>query len=325
MLLRISPILLLLGLLMPAPQAQAACTDKTFLDPINDVVWDCVFPITIMGVPLDFGDHPPDNPDSTILCECPGRGIYGLGFMVSFWEPARMIETTADPWCFPALGLETGSGGWGYSGGGTLGREAHNSFQNYHYYIMPLWAMMQLFTDLGCDNAAGQFDLAMVSEMRPEWSDDLYALQLFPETSLMANVATVLACAIDAVAATVERPIDVLYWCMGAWGTTYPATGNTTARDYVEANANTAGKAMFLQARTALLPDRAVNFCSTTPMPIWIKSHWRLQQTDPAVDKKCHAIGHPGLLWTHRKNPIGKQDNFAWLLFRKVRCCVVVF
>ena len=78
------------------------------------------------------------------------------------------------------------------------------------------------------------------------------------------------------------------------------------------------------QARTGLLPDRAVNYCAATPIPIWVKSHWRMQQIDPAVDNRCHAIGHPGILWTDRKNPIGKQDNFSWLLFRKVRCCVVV-
>ncbi len=326
----IKGVLLLAALhFLPAP-AQAACTDNDFIDPINDIVWDCIFPISIMGIPLDFGEHPPDNATTDFLCQCPGKGVFGigLGFMVGFWEPARMVDTTSDPWCFPSLGMEIdgGSAGFGYNGGGTLKRgKANLAFQHYHYYIMPVWALLDLFTDIPCITDEPSFDLAMVSEVRPDWHDDLTAAQLYPETALMGNPATVLACVADAVAATVQRPIDALYWCMGAWGTTYPMTGNITAKDYVAANAGIAGKAMFVQARTGLLPDRAVNYCSSTPMPIWVKSHWRIQQTDPVVDKSCHVIGHPGILWTQRKNPVGKQDNFSWLLFRKVRCCVAVF
>lgn len=313
------------------PGAQAACTDRSFFNPISDPAWQCIFPISIMGVPLDFGDHPPDNPSGQMLCQCPGQGALGigLGFMVGFWEPARVIETVADPWCFPTLGMEMNLGGvgLGYSGGGSLRTQNSISFQHYHFYIMPLWAMLDLFTDIPCitDSSESAFDLAMVSEVRPDWHNDLYALQLFPETALMANPATVIACAADAVAASFQRTIDAMYWCLGAWGVTYPATGHITTKDYVAANAGIASKAMFVQARTGNLPDRAVNYCAPMRMPIWVKSHWRIQQMDPAVDSKCHKIGHPGILWTQRKNPVGRQDNFSWMLFRKVSCCVTVF
>lgn len=324
-------LLLLAGALalMPSPAA-AVCTDKKFINPITDIVWDCIFPITIMGIPLDYGEHPPDNTSTDFLCACPGKrfpGDPGIGFMVGFWEPARMVDTTADPWCFPALGMEVNGTtfGWGYDGGGTLKRDVANiSFQQYHYYIMPVWALLDMFTDIPCISDETTFDLAMVSEVRPDWHDDLTAAQLYPETALMGHPATVLACVADAVASTFQWPIDALYWCMGAWGTTYPMTGHITTRDYVAANAGIAGKAMYVQARTGLLPDRAVNYCNSTPMPIWIKSHWRIQQTDPVVDKRCRTIGYPGMLWTGGKSPVGKQDNYSWLLFRKVRCCVVV-
>ncbi|MEJ2756304.1 MAG: TraU family protein [Gammaproteobacteria bacterium] len=36
----------------------------------------------------------------------------------------------------------------------------------------------------------------------------------------------------------------------------------------------------------------------------------------------CLPIGKPGLLWTAYKNPPTAGDNFAWMLFRKVKCCV---
>ncbi len=321
------------GLFTPKP-AHAVCTDRTMINPVSDVAWDCIFPMTIMGVPLDFGEHPPDSDSTEMLCACPNRrfpGDPGLGFMVSFWEPARMIDTTNDPWCFPGLGMNLGSstavsgGGWGYSGSGKLSKLGdHLAFQNYHYYIMPIWAVLDLFTDIPCISEETSFDLTMVSEIRPDWGDDLTAMQLYPETSVMASPITALACIADAVASTAQRPIDALYWCMGAWGTTYPMTGNIIANDYAEANAGIAAKAMYVQARTALLPDRAVNYCYQTPLPIWIKSHWRIQQIDPVVDGQCRSIGYPGLLWTKHKNPVGGQDNFSWLLFRKVKCCVVI-
>lgn len=321
--------------LAPTP-ASAACTDKTFINVMSDIAWDCIFPISIMGVPLDYGEHPPDSDNGAALCACPAKRFPadpGLGFMIGFWEPARMIDTTSDPWCFPALGMDlssgsgtTSGGGWGYSGSGQLRKSGPGqiAFANYHYYIMPVWAILDMFTDIPCVSEDPSFDLAMVSEVRPDWGDDLTAMQLYPETALMASPVTALACIADAVASTVQRPIDALYWCMGGWGTTYPMTGHINVTDFVEANAGIAGKAMYVQARTGLLPDRAVNYCYAIPMPIWIKSHWRLQQTDPVVDSRCHAIGHPGILWTQRKNPIGMQDNFSWMLFRKVLCCVIL-
>jgi len=307
--------------------AQAACTDRSFINPVNDIAWDCIFPISIMGIPLDFGEHPPDKPDSRILCQCPGQGALGigLGFMVGFWEPARIIETVADAGCFPALGMSIDVGGADGTFTHSQQIKQRRGFSHYHYYIFPVWAILELFMDIPCISGETKFDLAMVSELRPDWNNDLFALQLFPETALMANPATVLACAADALAATGQRTIDALYWCQGAWGTTYPATGSTAHPDNVIRNAATAGKAMYLQARTGLLPDRAVNFCHATPLPIWVKSHWRIQQTDPVVDRRCRRIGHPGILWTSGKNPVGKQDNFAWMLFRKVSCCVTVF
>lgn len=321
------------SIFMPTP-ANAACTDNTMLNPVTDIVWDCIFPITVMGIPLDFGNHPPDKTDSTMFCQCPGEGAFtlGLGFMVGFWEPARMIETTMDTGCFPGLGMQFDvDTGTGYTGDGfiadTLRAGVNNAiFQNYHYYVMPIWAVLDLFSDIPCISDETQFDLAMVSEVRPDWQDDLYSLQLFPEVALMANPAVVMACAADALAASISTPIDALYWCMGAWDTVYPPTGNSTVvADYAKANAAVAGRAMFLQARTALLPDRAVDSCNSTLMPIWIKSHWRIQESDPAIDKRCHNIGEAGILWTAGKAPVGRQDNYSWVLFRKVSCCVAVF
>ena len=97
----------LLLLWVAAPSAQATCTDDQMMNPVSDVVWDCIFPITIMGIPIDFGNHPPDNQNSGMFCECEGQGIVGFGFLVGFWEPARMVDTVKDAWCFPGLGMDS--------------------------------------------------------------------------------------------------------------------------------------------------------------------------------------------------------------------------
>jgi conjugal transfer pilus assembly protein TraU len=310
-------------------RAEARCNDDDFINPVSDIVWDCIFPISIMGIPLDFGDHPPDNQSSGIFCQCTGQGIYGIGFLVGFWEPARMIDTVKDPWCFPGLGMDMDLGevGWGYYGGGSYSHKATRNiaFQHYHWYVMPIWAMLDLFTDIPCISDETTFDLAVVSEVMPQWADDFTAEEYYPETSLMANPYTVLACIADAAASAVQRPIDFLYWCMGAWGTTYPMTGHITAKDYVAANAGIAAKAMYSQARVAQLADRAVDYCGASYMPMWVKSHWRIQEVDPIADNRCHLIGHPGIIWTHKKNKVVGGDNFSWVVFRKVECCVVVF
>ena len=182
---RLRNIFAAVAFLIAAAPAQAACTDDEFMDPINDVVWDCIFPITIASIPLDFGNHPPDNEAGGLLCECPGQGIYGIGFLVTFWEPARVVETVADPWCFPTMGMELdGGSNLGYEGSGTLYRDAglnsNIAYQNYHYYITPMWAILDLFTDIPCISDEPSFDLAMVSEIRPDWHDDLTAAQYYP-------------------------------------------------------------------------------------------------------------------------------------------------
>jgi conjugal transfer pilus assembly protein TraU len=318
-----------LVLLTLSAAAGAVCRPQGMIDPFSDVAWQCTFPISIMGIPFDIGDHPPDDTATDDFCDCPGKdgSFYGFGVVVGFWEPARMVDTVTDPWCFPGIGMNWHAKqvGSGYAGGGQLRHQEENiAFQHYHYYITPFWALLELGSDIPCIGDGESFDIAMVSEIRPDWGRDMVAAQIYPETSLMANMYVVLACTADAIMATARRTLDPLYWCMGSWGTTYPMTGHITAQDYVEANAGIAGKAMYVQARTAMLGDRSVNTCGTTYLPIWIKSHWRMQEVDPVADPKCHSIGEPGLFWTAGKAPVGLMDNFSWMLFRRVRCCVPV-
>ena len=75
------------------------CTGK-FVNPITDICWSCLFPISVGGLEIWPSDRPdPDNPDSP-LCLCGIRP----GIAMGFWEPVRLADVSMKPWCFVNLG-----------------------------------------------------------------------------------------------------------------------------------------------------------------------------------------------------------------------------
>ncbi|MBQ4839845.1 TraU family protein [Pseudoalteromonas luteoviolacea] len=319
-------IVLMLGL---SSQVQAGSCNGRPLNPILDVSWQNMFPISIGGV-VEVGnwsgggfDDAPTDP----ICVCNNGTIPKVGLSVSFWEPARLIDTVSTPYCMMPLGVEMNAGGLqGQLGGSFTSRNGHGKlFQQMHYFIFPVLAILDMYTDLPCIDYDRQFDLAMITEILPTWNDDLLAMVVNPEAVLFANPAAALACAADASSTIFGRPINALYWCMGGWGSTYPLAGSITATDYAEGNAGLAARGIYLMARTGLLEEFSPNGCSRYYAPIWNKDRYRLQMTRPVVDSKAKYIGTPGLLWTQNKHPLVGKDNFSWLMFRKVNCCVSAY
>ena len=80
----------------------AACTGK-FPNPITDICWSCILPISIGAASIgNFGgqeDIP--NPPSP-LCSCAVNPTVGLS--IGFWEPARQVEVVRKPFCLVSLG-----------------------------------------------------------------------------------------------------------------------------------------------------------------------------------------------------------------------------
>lgn len=70
--------------------AQAKCVGK-FVNPITDICWSCLFPITIGGAQVSSSGEDTLNLQ-TPLCTCPMPvpPYQRVGFPVSFWEPARL-------------------------------------------------------------------------------------------------------------------------------------------------------------------------------------------------------------------------------------------
>jgi len=312
----------------------------SMLNPVTDIDWDCIFPIKIAGITIggspsegeEQGDKEPmENPESlSPICVCT-TPIPRIGITISLWEPARLIEVVTDPWCFPTIGTSLGPPGPAkagvqaaqYRGNPTRTNTTKTTFFQVHYYIFPLWAVLELLLDFICLEKSG-FDLAYITEVDPLWNDPALASILNPEAILFGNPVTQMACSADSLAAAGGKTIDSLFWCMGSWGSPYPLAGGITDTDEVAAAAGTAARMIYKLHRQLILwgTTGSQGLCGKYPMPIWRKSQYRLQIAQP-VRGTCHVIGKTGLLWSFFKNPPvpGRVSNFNFMLWRKRDCC----
>lgn len=312
---------------MAGGNAEAKCPGG-FLNPISDVCWECVFPLKVMGM-TQWPGPGPDAPDPAKgpICACPAPPPLFIrwGFPVSFWEPGRFVETVKDPYCFPSIGLSLANPIEGFLGG-TYSEQNHLSidtsvFGQSHYFIFPVWAMMELLVDFTCAEQSG-FDIAYITEIDPLWNNDMLAFILNPEALLFANPIAQLACIADSAASNAGLPINALFWCMGSWGSSYPLTGHVNHDEYVEGNAAVAGRMIYKLSRELLICDTGVNLCGCVPTPIWVKHNYRIHISKPVKGGKCIPIGRSALTWGQLKNPPTYDgDNFLWMIFRKRACC----
>ncbi len=66
------------------------CTGK-FVNPVTDVCWSCLFPLSVGGLKIMPSDRPDtDNPDLPI-CAC-GSPLPRIGVAMGFWEPVRLAD-----------------------------------------------------------------------------------------------------------------------------------------------------------------------------------------------------------------------------------------
>lgn len=314
-------LIIIAGIAIPV-KSFAVCAGVP-LNPVTDVCWYCMFPLKIAGKESVAGfPSPPDMANApTCICPAPPPVFVRIGIPVSFWEPARYIETVKDPYCFPALGTGFPTNSIMGAGDTTQRKEEANSFQQAHYAIFPVYAMMELFVDFVCVEHAG-FDLAYITEVDPLWNDDLLAFIIQPEALLFANPIAQLACVADSVASNVLYPIPFLFWCMGSSGSAYPLTGHINSANYVQVNHGIAARMIYKLGREGLLWDPGIWICGAVPSFIWTKWNYRLQIAKPVRGLLCPPIGQSSLIWGIAKNPpTGAGDNFLFIVFRKRVCC----
>ncbi len=325
--------ILLVGVLfiLMATSAYAECKAR-FVNIFSDVKWDGIFPIEIAGIEIK-GPSTLRNPDkiNKVVCYCRKEGKIMIGIAVSFWEPARVVETVKDPWCFPLLGGLKLNASAGLNAGGsqtstTLG--THNSgsiFQQAHWYMFSVWNLLDLFMDVPCLKWDG-FDIAYVTELDPTWQRDDLAMFLSPEVLLFANPVAQLACIADSVTAQAGYPLDPLFWCIGSWGSVYPLSGKTSMHNLVEGNAALASRMIYKISRELLMWDPAIDLCGPVITPIWVKTHYKMHIMKPVLGNIVQ-LGQSGLIWGAAKNPPfgtsgNAPDNFDFMVFRRVKCCM---
>jgi len=140
----IKKLLLIIGICIPVTsEANFTCSGR-FVNPITDICWSCLMPISIGSVKLASGsgakNRDTKNPASP-LCICNRNQIPIPGVAVGFWEPARLVDVTRTPFCMTNLGgLQISSSDMtkisSYQRG--YGKHiAHRSFYHLHYYIYP--------------------------------------------------------------------------------------------------------------------------------------------------------------------------------------------
>lgn len=319
-------LILALALFFAPRSAEASQCKSSPFNPITKVQWSCIFPITVGGVRIGPADAMSKELDrqsaSGPVCACANGAKVWFGVKVSFWSPNRMVDVVTEPGCMMALGVDIMSTKGRLQGSQSNisdGAATQKMFAQMHYYISPVWKMLDLFTDLPCFQDNG-FDVALISEVLPTWQSGTLGAIIQPESVLFANPAAGLACMSDSAAAAFGRTIDPLFWCMGSWGTTYPIAGDIVFGDSVEAWAGLASRGTFLMGRMGLLTISSDSGCSFQPSPIWKKSRYKLQLMEPVKGGKCVQVGRPGSLWTSGKHAPGK-DNAQFMLFEKAICC----
>jgi conjugal transfer pilus assembly protein TraU len=308
---------------------QGNCVGR-FVNPVTDICWKCVFPLTIMGVDVVRGNSSPSVPRSPVcVCNRPPFNLPVPGIPVGFWEPVRMVDVTRTPYCLVNMGgMQMASSGISYRGDVEENTDdgTHHSFYQVHWYVYPIMYWLEVLMDFIClENSS--IDLAYLTELDPLWNDDEKSFILNPEAVLFGNVLAQAACAADCITSSTNLPLDSLFWCSGCQGGLYPFTG--TLSDHaggVQASLLIAGRFMAKLHREDLLWGTygQQGLCSKYPMPIIKKSQYRLQMTYPIpTTSNCYPLGHTEVFWQGGKEFPFKGSDFGYLVWRKRDCCLL--
>jgi conjugal transfer pilus assembly protein TraU len=301
----------------------------SFVNPIMDVCWSCLFPITIGSMPIVSGNLKDTKNPSLPLCAC-GSPIVRPGITTGFWEPIALTDVTRIPFCMVNLGglqLPLGSS-YGISATETANSDHNHSFYYVHWYKYPLLYWLNIITD-GICLESGDLDIAYLTELDPTWNDDEWGFLQNPEAFLFGNLLAQAACSADALASSVSLPLDSLFWCAGAQGGMYPLNGHV--QEHVggaQASTLLTERMAYKMHRDLLLTDSVSEnspaLCFNPRYPIIPKSRYRYQMTNPIPttgSSGCHPFGATTVTWEAGHEIPFKGEDFGYLVWRKRSCC----
>lgn len=334
-----STIVLLLILPISA-HANITCQGR-FVNPISDICWSCLLPISIGPVKVGGGVAPrkrdTKNPSSP-LCMCMKKGTPIPGITLGFWEPVRMIDITRTPYCMVGLGgMSIGPASAdrisSYSRATSKKHTHHNSFYHVHYYIYPLIYWLELITDLICLEK-GTFDVAYLSEFDPTWNDPKLQTLMNPEAFLFGNIAAQAACAVDCAVSTLDKGLDSAFWCAGCYGNMYPLSGaNADHVGGIQSSSLYAARIIAKMHKTGLaketstsenkFPKAGNRICRKVISFKIKKSQYKLQLAYPTSKTTlgCWPIGLSDMIYSAFKEYPHDGQDWSYVVWRKKNCC----
>lgn len=317
-----------LCLLCVMPIAAATCHGR-FINPVTDVCWSCLFPLSLGSATL-ASTHAPDtkNPSNPV-CLCKTDNAPQVGLAVGFWEPMYLVDVTRTPYCFPTLGglqlphvLPTSEG--------TVSETATDSYSSYHVHLLhfPLLSLLGMLTDGACAEPP-DVTVLLLSELDPTWQSDALATFAHPEALAVANPVMQATCSLDCLKANVGLPLNHLFWCQGCQGSLYPFTGHVGARTSdMQSGSLVVGRMLAKLHRTGLLwrasghTNEAI--CQKTIAPFIPKNTYRLSMVYPRPatgEYGCLPLGRSTtLIEGGRTYPVTGED-MGYIVWRKRNCC----
>lgn len=322
-------------LVLPLANAQVptpTCVGK-LINPISDICWSCIFPIRLGGIPIMTNDQE-DNTSSphALLCFCSASII---GIPISFWEPARLVETVRSPYCFPSLGglkMSVGIDAPAHGRNLQKGRTTQ-TFYNVHWYMNPMMFWLEALVDHACLEP-GAFDIGYFTEVDPLWGDSEMTFILNPDAALFANVIAQAACTVDCIAASAGWGRNELFWCAGCQGSMYPLVGWVGSHSGgVQASALLTQRMTNKLHREGLMKasSGAAGMCAHYVQPIMDKTNYKfsmvypLPQTLKIGGKCCQPFGRTSVLWGMGSEFPYRGEDYTYQIFRKRDCCLGAF
>ena len=317
--------LLLLLLVTHTTFAINACSGH-FINPITDICWRCLFPLSLGSAHLVSGDNP-DTPNPTSPMQvCTKGSVTRVGLAIGYWEPFAAVDVTQSPYCLVNLGGVKLNIGIGDVNGAveTPASGTSGAFYQVHWYKYPLMAWLNILTSSACLQG-GDYDVGYLSELDPAWGDDALNFLINPEAALFANPIAQSACVADAVASFKGHGIDRLFWCMGAQGSSYPLTGHVSYEyAFLQNTTLMAERLAYKLHRVGLIQDSSGEngaVCSEHYQVILPKSRYRYELVNPHADaNSCHAFGHSVTTWQSGKVRPDDKANAGFIIWRKRNC-----
>jgi conjugal transfer pilus assembly protein TraU len=333
-------LLVVVAIFMPNPANANVTCKGHFVNPITDICWSCLLPISIGALNIGKGSTPKKrdtkNPSSPI-CLCTKGNVPIPGISIGFWEPTRLIDITRTPYCMTNLGgISLGSDMRKVSSFNNSyeGRHVHDAFYHVHYYIYPLIYWLELITDFICLEETS-FDVAYMSEFDVTWNDEKIQSLFNPEAFLFANPIAQLACGLDCAASTVNLPLDSMFWCAGCWGNMYPFSGaNADHIGGVQTSSLLSTRIIAKMHRIGLAQETSTDqntsltgggkLCRKSRAFKIKKSQYKLQMVNPKSTSSsigCWPLGLSDMTYsTFKEYPYDGQD-WGYLIWRKRNCC----